>query len=81
MERTLTGDWRLLNNEELNYIHSPLITIVIVIGSMKKIWTGCIASTRTSYIHIGFWWGKREVQILVGRSSHSYEYNIETDFI
>ena len=51
----LTGEWRKLHNEELNYLYcSPYIVWVIKwrmrwAGNVERIWRG--------EVYTGFWWG------------------------
>ena len=51
----MTGEWRKLQNEELNNLYcSPNIVRVIKSGRMR--WAGNVASMRVE-MYTGFWWG------------------------
>jgi hypothetical protein len=53
----VTGDWRKLHNEELNYLYSSS-NIVRLIKSKKKIgWAWNVARVGRGEAYTGFWWG------------------------
>jgi len=52
----VTGEWRKLQNEELNNLYcSPNIFRVIKSRRMK--WSGHVACTGRGEVYTGFWWG------------------------
>jgi hypothetical protein len=52
----VTGEWRKLNNEELNGLYS-LPNIVRVIKSRRLRWEGHVARMGKGEVCTGFWWG------------------------
>jgi len=52
----VTGEWRKLHNEELNYLYcSP--DIVRVMTSRRMRWEGHVARMGRGEAYSGFWWG------------------------
>ena len=54
----VTGEWRRLHNEELNYLYSSP-NIVRVVKSRRMRWAGHVARMCEETVCIGSWWGKR----------------------
>ena len=54
----VTGEWRRLHNEELNYFYSSP-NIVRVIKSRRMRWAGHVARMGEERGCIGSWWGSR----------------------
>jgi len=54
----VTGKWRRLNNEELNYLYSSP-NIVQVIKSRRMRWAGRVARMSEERGCIGCWWVNR----------------------
>ena len=54
----VTGEWRRLNNEELNDLYSSP-NIVRVIKSRRMKWAGHVAHMGEERVVIGSWWGNR----------------------
>jgi hypothetical protein len=52
----VTGEWRRLHNDELNYLY-PAPNIIRVIKSRRMRWAGHVASMGKRAMHTGFWWG------------------------
>jgi hypothetical protein len=52
----VTGEWRKLHNEELNYVHSSP-DIVRMIRSRRLRLVGHVARMGRGEVHTGFWWG------------------------
>jgi hypothetical protein len=52
----VTGEWRKLHNEELNYVYSTPNNI-LVIKSRRMRWVGHVALRRRGNVYAGFWWG------------------------
>jgi hypothetical protein len=52
----VTGEWRKLQNEELNDLYSSP-TIVLVIKSRIMGWAGHVVRRERRETSIGFWWG------------------------
>jgi hypothetical protein len=50
----VTGEWRKLHNEELNYLYC-LITVLRVIKSRRMRWAGHVARTGRGEACTGFW--------------------------
>ena len=65
----VTGEWRRLHNEELNYLYSS--NIVRVIKSRRMRWAGHVART-------GSWWGNRRERT-TGRPRRRWVDNIGND--
>jgi len=55
----VTGEWRRLHDEELNYLYSSP-NIVRVIKSRRMRWAGHVARVRERGGCIGYWWGNRK---------------------
>jgi hypothetical protein len=71
----LTGEWRILRNEELNDLYSSP-SIVRVIKSRRMRWAGNIACMRGVYrVLVGKTEGKRPL----GRPRRRWEDNIKMD--
>ena len=58
MRDEVTGEWRILHNEELNDLY-PSPNIVRVIKSRRMRWAGHVARLSEERGCIGSWWGKR----------------------
>jgi hypothetical protein len=55
----VTGGWRKLHNEELHYLYSsPIIIIMIKSRSMR--WTRDVARMGRIGMHIGYWWERKK---------------------
>ena len=54
----VTGEWRILHNEELNDLYSSP-NIVRVIKSRRMRWAGHVARMGEERGCIGYWWGSR----------------------
>jgi len=54
--KEVTGEWRKLHNEELNYLYSSS-NIVQMIKSKRVRWAGHVASMGRGEAYTGFWWG------------------------
>jgi hypothetical protein len=54
----VTGEWRNLHNEELNYLYS-LPNIVRVVKSRRMRCAGHVASMGEGKVCTGFWWGSQ----------------------
>ena len=52
----VTGAWRKLHNEELDYLYSSP-NIVRVIKSKTMRWVVYVARMGRGEMHTGFWWG------------------------
>jgi hypothetical protein len=52
----VTGEWRKLLNEELNYFY-PSPSIVRVIKSRRMRWAGRVPRMGRGDTYTGFWWG------------------------
>jgi len=84
----VTGEWRRLHNEELNYLYnSP--NIVRVINSRRMRWAGHVARMGEERGCIGSWWGNRRERgrwgdldvdgwIILGRISRRWDVGIWT---
>jgi hypothetical protein len=60
----LTGEWRRLNNEELNDLYSPQ-DIIRLINSRRMGWARHVARMGRGEVHTGFWRGNlREIDHL-----------------
>jgi len=70
----VTGEWRKLINEELNYLY-PSPSIVRVIKSRRMRWAGLVPRMGRGDTYTGFWWGKRPLVSPLRR----WEYSIKMD--
>jgi hypothetical protein len=52
----VTGEWRKLQNEELNNLYSSPY-IIRVLESRRMRWAGHAARMGRGVVHTGFWWG------------------------
>jgi hypothetical protein len=52
---TVTGEWKKLNNEELNdlYCSSSIVWVI----KLRIKWVGHVAHMGRGETHTGFWWG------------------------
>jgi hypothetical protein len=50
----VTGEWRKLHNDELNYLYSSP-NIVRVIKSRRMRWAGHVARIERADVYTGFW--------------------------
>ena len=73
----VTGEWRKLHNEELNYLYSP--NIVGVNKSRKMRWAGHVARRGEIRGAYGALVGKPEVNRPLGRPGLRWEDNIKMD--
>ena len=61
----VTGEWRKLHNEEVNYLYSsPNITQMI--KSRRIRWAGHVASMGRGEAYTGFWWENLRVRHRLG---------------
>jgi len=51
----VTGEWRKLHNEELNYLYSSLNIIIVIKSRMR--WAGHVVRMGERGAYKGFWWG------------------------
>ena len=65
----VTGEWRKLHNEELNYLYCSL-NIVRVIKSRRMRWAGHVARIVTGEAYIGYWWENLEGKRPLGSPRH-----------
>jgi hypothetical protein len=73
-----TGEWRRLDNEELNNLYSSQ-NIIRVIKSRRMRWAGHVArmgEKRDAYMILV---GRREGRRALGRPRHTWEDNIKMD--
>jgi hypothetical protein len=75
----VTGDWRRLHNEELNYLYSSP-TIVRMIKSRRMIWAGHVARMGEGRVSYRVLVGKPEGKRPLGRTRYRWEDNIKADF-
>jgi hypothetical protein len=74
----VTGEWRMLHNEELNDLYS-LLNIVRVVKSRRMRWAGHVARMGEDRgVHRALV-GKPEGKRLLGRPRHRWEDNIKMD--
>jgi hypothetical protein len=52
------GEWRKLQNEELNNLYSSP-NIIWMIKSRRMEWAGHVVHMGESKVYTGFWWGKQ----------------------
>jgi PAS domain-containing protein len=52
----VTGEWRMLHNEEHYDLYNPRQFIVQVTKSSRIRWAGHVAPVRRREFHTGFWW-------------------------
>ena len=50
----VTGEWKIIHNEEFNDLYSPNIILVIKPRRMGQAWH--VARMGRAEVHIGFWW-------------------------
>jgi len=75
----VTGEWRILYNEELNNLYSSP-NIVRVIKSSRMRWAGHVEGMGEEREYIGSWWGnRREGGRPLGRPRHRWVDNIRMD--
>jgi hypothetical protein len=72
-----TGKWRILHNEELNYLYSP--TIVRVIKSRRMRWAGHVARMEEGRDVYRVLVGKPEGKRPLGRPKRGWEGSIKAD--
>ena len=73
----VTGEWRKLHNEELNYLYSSP-SIVRVITSRRMRWAGHVARMGRKEAYTGFG-GKPDGKRPLGRPRRRWEDNIKMD--
>ena len=74
----VTGDWRKLHNEELNYLYSSHIN-VWVIKSRRMRWVGHVSHMGERRGIYRILVGNPEAKRLLGRPRHRWEDNIKMD--
>jgi hypothetical protein len=74
----VTGEWRKLHNEEINYLYS-LPNIMRVVKSRRMRWTGHLARMGEGRGMHRFLMGKPEGKRPLERPRHSWEDNIKMD--
>jgi hypothetical protein len=55
----VTGGWRKLHNEELNYLYSSP-SIIRMIKSRRMRWAEYVARMGVKRMHIGYWCGSQK---------------------
>ena len=71
----MTGEWRKLDNEELNDLYCSLN----IFQAIKMRWAGHVARMGKGKTYTGFWWGNLRESPL-GRPRRKWQDNIEMDF-
>jgi hypothetical protein len=74
----VTGEWRKLHNEELNYLYS-LLNIVRVVKSRRMRWAGHVACMVEERVVHRMLVGKPEGKRQLGRPRCRWEDNIKMD--
>jgi hypothetical protein len=74
----VTGEWRRLNNEELNDLYSSP-NMIRVTKSRRLRWAGHVARMSRGEEHTGFWWGGEGKRPL-GRPKRRWDDNIKMGF-
>jgi hypothetical protein len=74
----VTGNWRRLYNEELNYLYSSP-TIILVIKSRRMRWAGLVARMGEGIGAYRSLVGRPEGRRPLGRPRHRWEDNIKMD--
>jgi hypothetical protein len=74
----VTGEWKTLNSEELNDLHSSP-NIILVTKSRRMRWVWHVARTGKGELHRGFLVWKPEGKRPIGRFRFRWENNIKID--
>jgi hypothetical protein len=51
----VTGGWRKLHDEELHNLYSSP-SIISIMDSRRRMWTGHVAQMGYKGMHMGYWW-------------------------